>query len=308
MRIKHILFPVDFSVESQAPKAEVEWLAARFNASVTLLHVFEIPTYWYGCAEAPLLSDAPFIEFANMAKRAIDDYAINVSPQRLTRLVREGSPSEHIAQIAREEKPDLIVMGTHGNGLFRRMLLGSVTMKVLHDVDCTVWTCTLATDGEIPPRTGIRRILCSLDLSSESVPLLHFAKDASECFNAPVELVHTVPEMASRPSRYLDAPFHLALQHMAEEEIAKKQAEAGTNFPLTVTGSYLNTDVAELAAERKAGLILIGRGHSQERFGGWRTHAHDIICRAPCPVLSFCAMRAQQKAPAQELETTVVGS
>jgi len=249
------------------------------------------------------LSEAAFVDFANLAKRELDEYQIDVPDEQIIRTVREGSPSAHIAQIARDEKPDLIVMGTHGNGLFRRMLLGSVTMKVLHDVDCPVWTCALQGDGAIRTRTGINRILCSIDMSPETVPLLQFAKEVAAFFDAKVELVHTVPEIVSRPSRYLDTPLHLHLQHLAQEEISKKQAEAGTDFPLTITGTVISADIADLAATRRADLILIGRGHISQKLGSWRTHAYDIIRRAPCPVLSF-SMACKQHEASPELATT----
>lgn len=53
MRFDHILFPVDFSTPGLAMNAEVQWLAARFQSQVTLLHVFKIPTSWYGTGESP---------------------------------------------------------------------------------------------------------------------------------------------------------------------------------------------------------------------------------------------------------------
>ena len=44
MTFNRILFPIDFSEHSQKLNAQVEWLAARFNSTVTLMHVFEIPS------------------------------------------------------------------------------------------------------------------------------------------------------------------------------------------------------------------------------------------------------------------------
>lgn len=46
-------------------------------------------------------------------------------------VVREGDPGLEIAQLACEGGYELIVMGSHGRGLFRRAVLGSVANKVL---------------------------------------------------------------------------------------------------------------------------------------------------------------------------------
>jgi nucleotide-binding universal stress UspA family protein len=42
-----------------------------------------------------------------------------------------GEPSESIIKTAKDGKYDLIVMGSHGRGTFRNLLLGSVVTKVL---------------------------------------------------------------------------------------------------------------------------------------------------------------------------------
>jgi hypothetical protein len=47
---------------------------------------------------------------------------------------------KRIVEFAHNNNITLIAMPTHGYGLFRRFLLGSVTAKVLHDADCPIWT------------------------------------------------------------------------------------------------------------------------------------------------------------------------
>ena len=62
------------------------------------------------------------------------------------RVIQDGAPAEIIARYVRERGVDLIVMPTHGYGGFRRVLLGSVTAKVLHEVRCPVWTTAHSED------------------------------------------------------------------------------------------------------------------------------------------------------------------
>ena len=52
----------------------------------------------------------------------------------------QGDAATEIVQFAMRENVDLIAMPTRGCGVFRKMLLGSVTAKVLHDASCPVWT------------------------------------------------------------------------------------------------------------------------------------------------------------------------
>jgi nucleotide-binding universal stress UspA family protein len=56
-----------------------------------------------------------------------------------TKLV-EGSPAKEILKAAREIKPELIVMGTHGRTGLGRLLMGSIAEKVVRKADCPVLT------------------------------------------------------------------------------------------------------------------------------------------------------------------------
>jgi nucleotide-binding universal stress UspA family protein len=52
----------------------------------------------------------------------------------------EGDPGEAIPRMAREQKCDLIVMGTYGRTALSRLLGGSVTQKVFRLASCAVCT------------------------------------------------------------------------------------------------------------------------------------------------------------------------
>ncbi|WP_372824299.1 universal stress protein [Polaromonas sp.] len=49
-----------------------------------------------------------------------------------------GSPSAEILRTAKREKAHMIVMGTHGHGLFGRVVMGSVAQRVVTDSEIPV--------------------------------------------------------------------------------------------------------------------------------------------------------------------------
>jgi nucleotide-binding universal stress UspA family protein len=49
-----------------------------------------------------------------------------------------GAPEQEIVKAAKKEKAHMIVMGTHGHGIFGRALLGSVAQNVLTQCDVPV--------------------------------------------------------------------------------------------------------------------------------------------------------------------------
>lgn len=300
MKFEHILFPVDFSDESRAMNTDVEWLATHFNSRVTLLNVFEIPTNWYGGGDAPLLTGAEFTAYADAAKQSLAAYPLQLPQDRVERLLLEGSAAWQIARVTEQRKMGLIVMGTHGYGPLRRFLLGSVAMKVLHDVKCPVWTHPAQAGSEPQRRAGISRILCSVELSPETVPLLRITKELAADFGASVQLIHCVPETEPRPSGYYDDDLHRSLKGWVDQEVYRLQEEADTDFPLIVTERFIAQDVAEQARLNSADLVIIGRGKVQGVFGTLRTHAYDIIRAVPCPVLSFCLEHTHPKSSREE--------
>src|SRR5947199_10689757 len=76
MKMKHILFPIDFSECSRTLNREVEWVANRFDSQVTLLHVFEIPLTCYGTSEVAYISPECLQQVEDDAKQRRTDYPI----------------------------------------------------------------------------------------------------------------------------------------------------------------------------------------------------------------------------------------
>jgi nucleotide-binding universal stress UspA family protein len=52
--------------------------------------------------------------------------------------VREGPAAQDILRVAEEKNVDLIVMATHGRSGVQRLVLGSVTEKVIRATSCPV--------------------------------------------------------------------------------------------------------------------------------------------------------------------------
>jgi nucleotide-binding universal stress UspA family protein len=173
----HILFPVDFSKRSSAALPIVTSWARRFNARVTLLHTVQIPITSYGGADAyPVIIDTESIEAS--ARKRLEQ----VEFPGAERLVTMGDPAFEIIEYAGKNGVDLIMMPTHGYGVFRSLLLGSVAAKVLHDAQCAVWTGAHTED--FAGRTEIRSILCAIEIGPASVELVRAANELAQSCQA----------------------------------------------------------------------------------------------------------------------------
>jgi nucleotide-binding universal stress UspA family protein len=151
-----ILVPTDFSQPSDAALAYARALAARFGASLHVLHVFESPF------TAGAVSPEVFVDDSPAVQAALFDEAKNRLQHRVTARDREhhaatteivaGRSAPAIVNYAAERKMDLIVMGTHGRSGIAHLLMGSVAEKVVRTAPCPVMTVRRApaAGGQVP--------------------------------------------------------------------------------------------------------------------------------------------------------------
>jgi nucleotide-binding universal stress UspA family protein len=137
--IENILYPVDFSPSYVAMAPYVKREAALVGARVSLVHVVDLASY--NGFELYLRSPSEIAEeHRAIGRERLDSFlAVEFPVAQCPRILASGDAATEIAQIARDSKFDLIIMPTH-SGLFRQMLLGSTTAKVLNDADCPVLT------------------------------------------------------------------------------------------------------------------------------------------------------------------------
>jgi nucleotide-binding universal stress UspA family protein len=282
--IKHILFPVDFSPQATQIAPFVRALAERFAARITLLAV-AAPTFdMVAAGHVPRIGPDPTQSRVALQSRLAHALVGAFGDLPIERAVDAGDPALRIARYANAHAADLIMMPTHGVGLFRSLLIGSVTTRVLHDVTCPVWTAAQAEKAHSRPVP--RTILCTVDGRAGSTHLLQWGAAFSERTGATLKVLHVVEPITDWPS----LPHEQARQDDARRQARAKmellQQTAGVVAPLRVAVGETVATVTEEARQEDADLILVGRGVVNETLGRLRTHAFGIVQRSPCPVLS----------------------
>ena len=278
----HILFPVDFSTRCEGAAPFVECMARRNKAKVTLFSAAN--PFYPAVMEAPLIDPEELLqELKSTLAATFTDLFQGIEVDRAAVL---GEPAQEIMKYARENNVDLIMMPSHGYGPFRQLLLGSVTAKVLHDVPCPVWTT--AHTGTEPDRQhlGLKKILCAVDTTPDSVNVIRFAAALAQDFGADLRLVTVVPGVESWPERQMDIEFEEQLRANAKQRIEELEASVKIDAPYCVDVGPVVDSVTEEAERHGADLLVIGRGAIHETLGRLRTHAYGLIRLSPCPVLS----------------------
>src|SRR5215467_2451267 len=285
LRVQKILFPVDFSERCSAAARHAAAMARHFNAKLTVLHVIQVPPVWYGdlaAAELELLMDVE--ELKNERQHTLDGYLRNElrDVAGVEKIVENGDPAYVIGQCAHKEKVDLIMMPTHGHGPFRRLLLGSVTAKVLHDEECPVWTDVHEEATFV--RHGFRSVMYAVDLRQEAIASMQWASQFAATCGAELTLMHAIPALAG-PTHPGEVRFRSYLTEHAREYIEDLQRKAGVAARICIEGGKIAETVREAALHHAADLVVIGQGCMQETLGRLRSNAYAIIRRSPCPVV-----------------------
>jgi nucleotide-binding universal stress UspA family protein len=281
-----ILFPIDMSDGCTATAPFVEAMTRKYNADLTMLHVLEMPSGlipdWYGGA-VPIVDTTAIWEAETAAAQSY--LADRFEGLKVHRVVMEGDAAQTIDDYAREQGMDLIMMPTHGYGLFRSLLLGSVTAKVLHDTPCPVWTGVHVEDAPaVSPEFST--VMCAVDRTEDSVATMRFACRLAHDNQANLFLVHAVPGAEVAPEKYFDADLRQYLEQDARKTIAKLQETAGVAAPLCLGSGEVSHVVRDSALGHSADLVVIGRGRATRTLGRLRSNVYSIIREAPCPVIS----------------------
>jgi nucleotide-binding universal stress UspA family protein len=275
--IKKILFPLDFSDSCVGAGRYVEAFVGRFQAEIMLLHAVDRGEH------------APAEELRPRRQRMLDSFMAEelkyFSTQRVCRL---GEPAAIIAETAQTWWPDLVMMPTHGLGLYDRLVIGSVTARILGEVDCPLWTDVHSDAAPPIEKIHCRKILCALDLNSRSRRVLEWASFLASEYQAEMKVLHAVPEMVAVAAGQLSEREMAGLDFgYARNQISRLQTAVGAGgSPLVESGDPTEI-VTRTAKTFGADLLVVGRHEALGLYGQLHQHLYSIVCESPCPVLTI---------------------
>lgn len=286
--MKRILAPADFSRRAVGAARYVEALAAHFGSEVTLLHVLAPPHYEFSSMEVggAVLNDL-YSNRVEQVRHELDAYLREELPGlKAERVMLDGDPAKKIVEYAHEHQIDLVAVSTHGYGPFRRFILGSVTAKILHDVDCPVWTGVHLEEAPEVSKIDFKTVLAAIDLGPQSEKTLAWASAFAQSYNAKLVVAHAAPCIEGRKGEYPDPEWRRHLKDDAIEGIRKLQEKVGSKAEVMVECGEPPEAVCSAAQRLEADLLVIGRGSAAGVFGRLRTNAYSIIRQSPRPVVS----------------------
>ena len=152
--IERILVATDFSEDADGALAVAIRFGKRLKATVDLVHVYDLPgamTLPVAGAVAPAVPDADAMlnVYRQLGERTDRVREAGVD---CVATAREGDAAVEIVSQAEKVRADMIVMGRRGLSGLRRLLLGSVTERVLRTIGTPVLVIPPA--RELPEQPG----------------------------------------------------------------------------------------------------------------------------------------------------------
>jgi nucleotide-binding universal stress UspA family protein len=289
---RSILCPIDFSDESQNALRWAAALALKFQGRLTVLHAIE-----------PLLAHAAQVRYGldltkTETESALREFLTATLPEpsslpNVATDVRVGEPSQVILETADRHGVDLIVIGTHGLGGVRKLLIGSTAERVVRQTHVPVLAAPAGSQSVVleaaGPRFNIPSILAATDFSDASRQAIQRAAELAETLAVPLTIVHVVTPVVvpTQWQSYIDRTDEEQVTEARERlEASLKDVSSRIQMEVVVATGRAADGIASIAAQKGAGLIVLGLFGDQWAFAPRPgSVAYRVLSATRIPVL-----------------------
>jgi nucleotide-binding universal stress UspA family protein len=291
LKIKLILCPIDFSEFSVSAYQHALSVAEHYQAKLVAQHVVEL---WRHPAASFVASAELYEEYSQAlresGKKQLREFVENhlhdeIQPELV---VQEGVAADSILSFAQLQKADVIVMGTHGRRGFDRLMLGSVTDRVMRTAPCPVLAASKPPHGSVAAGRErghvhhLSRILFCADFSENSERALKYAVSATAEYDAELTLLHVLegaPSLAKTEEAMAVAAERL-------DKLIPPEGRKTLKIKTAVRIGKTYAQIIQLADEAQIDLVTMGvRGRGALDVAVFGSTTYRVMQLGSCPVL-----------------------
>jgi len=298
IQVNSVLIATDFSEVSEKALRHALAIARHYEAKIYLAHVVSSLGFTLVGADAVFAAgEAVRRDARQLQDRLVRSGALAGLSHEV--IILQGDIWGELEAVVRQEKVDLVVVGTHGRRGLGKLLLGSVAEKIFRQAECLVLTVGPGSlqDSPVGSSRPIRPFLFTTDFSTSSLHALPYAVSSANHFGTRLALLHVVPvvPMPEGLNRATADDVVQAQQHTRETTL-RRLAELTSQAPkLAVEPEFLvefgspSEEILRVAKRLKADAIIMGlhqRVHiDTASHMPWAT-AYEVACGACCSVLT----------------------
>ena len=295
VHFKNILCATDFSDFSNLTVNYGVALAKEFGARLTICHVIDLSSVAiYGEFQLdPVGQQNRIMEDANAQLEALTgDQPVAWEP-----LLTVGKPADEISRAVEEKGIDLVIAATRGRSGFKRLILGSVTERLMRTLTCPLLV-VCSPEHEVinirEQKIELKKILVGCDFSADSGQAFNHALSLAQEFQAELHLAHVVEtqvqpnllkEEADIPGEIQEDYQNLLIQKL--KDMVPQEAANWCKPRTSILEGWPYEELVKYAITRDIDMIVLGvrgRGLVKTLFLGSTTDR--VVRNSPCPVLS----------------------
>jgi nucleotide-binding universal stress UspA family protein len=290
---KNILLATDFSEASEKAFHYATAIARSHGSRVFVVHV--LPSEFTSVIPEP---PSDWVRHEAEREMEILGNRSELKPIAHEMVLRTGSVWSVLSAEIHEQNIDVVVLGTHGRGGLKKLVLGSIAEEVLRRASCPV--ITVGPHMDVPPSTTgeIHRILFATDFHRASEKAFEYALLLANQCQAKLILLHLMPPAA------LPGPgvtfYHEKTINEWQARVRASTLQKLENLlpasiklwsePEYVVGfDFVAEGILKVAAEQNADLIVMGANRplsAKISAHALKAVSYEVICKSKCPVLT----------------------
>jgi nucleotide-binding universal stress UspA family protein len=298
MQFNRIICATDFSDFSNRTVNYGIALAREFEAKLYVCHIIDLSSVAiYG--EFQLDPVGLQNRIMKDAREQLEEL-IGQQHKEWEPLITVGHTADEISRIVEEKSIDLVITATRGRSGLKRLILGSVTERLMRTLRCPLLVVhspekeIIGTDDH---EININRILVGCDFSVDSSLAFEYGLSLAQEFESELHLAHVIESAAYQELQKTDTTIETEIQQEIHGRLIQKLQdmvpEEARNWCKPKTSLIEGRPYEELvkyAEKHDIGMIVLGaRGLGLVKSLLLGSTTDRVIRRAPCAVLSVSA-------------------
>ena len=296
MKLDKILCATDFSDAANHAVLYGIALAKKFEAKLYMCHIIDLS---YADAYGEFLGSQKVEDrIMNYANERLQG-SIGGQPVNWEPLISKGSISDEIARMVEEFGVNLAISATHGRSGLKRLILGSVTERLMRTLSCPLLVVRSLQHDFVSPKDRqikLNRILVGCDFSPHSSLSFQYALSLAGEFGCELHLVHVLENTIYGDLLKSAAKSKGEKQHALHNELNDKLTRmipevthSGHPPRTSLLAGEPYQELTKYALKHDIDLIVLGvRGQGLKETLHLGSTTDRVVRQASCPVLSVC--------------------
>lgn len=272
--MKTILVPTDFSSYATRATQTAVNIAEATGARVILLSNVVTDLNWKNLSTSQRMNHPETLAKTTQAEIKLDKLESSnlFKNVTVTKMITHGITYENVVFHAKQQKADLIVLGSHGNEASDRFFIGSNIQKIMREAECPV----LAVKNDNHTKAW-KKIVFAAEFDQVNAKSFESIKKIAAEFKSRIYLLYV-----NLPTKFKDTA---AIQKLMDDFARKNPS---IKFEKAIYNQYeLEDGILEYAKLIKADMIAMIT-HNRRNSPAYRIGATEsLVFRSNIPVLSI---------------------